>query len=191
VFVRAMSDSALAAWIRRNVVARVLPRVLASRRLRASAFHFVSELGIHYRESKQVTEGAPRLATGPRAGERLPDAKLVCDGTLVYLQAALSARFLSLLLCGPPDRWDGRTVAALGARYASLLEVHYLAKNESPGILVDSSGDALARLGLRREAESAQYLVRPDGYIGFRCAGSDLAQLTAYLEHWFDERRAT
>jgi 2-polyprenyl-6-methoxyphenol hydroxylase-like FAD-dependent oxidoreductase len=184
IFVRAMSAGAMAAWIRRNVAARVLPRVLASSRLRASAFRFVSELGIHYRDSKLVTEGVPQLTVGPRAGERLPDAKLVCAGTIVHLQAALSGRFLNLLLCGPPDRWDGPKVAALGARYASLLNIHYLAKDESPGILVDASGDALARLGLRRDAELAQYLVRPDGYIGFRCAGSDLAPLTTYLERW-------
>jgi 2-polyprenyl-6-methoxyphenol hydroxylase-like FAD-dependent oxidoreductase len=185
IFVRAMSDSALAAWVRRNVAARVLPRLLASSGVRASAFRFVSELGIHFRWSKLVAEGTPQLAAGPRAGERLPDARLVYNGTLAYLQAALSGPFLNLLLCGPPNRWDGSKVAALAARFTSLLKVHYVAKDESPGILVDTSGDALARLGLRSDAELAQYLVRPDGYIGFRCAGSDLAQLTAWLDDWF------
>ncbi|HEX5832072.1 MAG TPA: FAD-dependent monooxygenase, partial [Gemmatimonadaceae bacterium] len=58
-FTRAMSSSTFAAWTRRVVVPTVLPRVLGSRRLRASAFRFVSELGIHYRRSPAVTEGEP------------------------------------------------------------------------------------------------------------------------------------
>jgi hypothetical protein len=42
---------------------------------------------------------------------------------------------------------------------------------------------ALRRLGLGPN-DTAHYLVRPDGYIGFRAAGTDLAGLHAYLRRW-------
>jgi len=50
-------------------------------------------------------------------------------------------------------------------------------------VLVDSTGKALARLGIY---DVGQYLVRPDGHVGFRCAGEhDLEKVTQYLEQWF------
>ena len=45
--------------------------------------------------------------------------------------------------------------------------------------LVDESGVAFERLGIR---ESGIYLVRPDGYIAYRCAGSELGGVGAWLE---------
>jgi hypothetical protein len=51
--------------------------------------------------------------------------------------------------------------------------------------LVDASGDALARLGVR---DDALYLVRPDGYVAYRCAGRNLAGVEQYLARWFIAR---
>jgi hypothetical protein len=34
-------------------------------------------------------------------------------------------------------------------------------------------------------ASAAQYLVRPDGYIAFRCAGSAPGAVEGYLSEWF------
>ena len=31
---------------------------------------------------------------------------------------------------------------------------------------------------------TAQYLIRPDSYIGYRCGGDDLAGLQRYLARW-------
>jgi hypothetical protein len=39
----------------------------------------------------------------------------------------------------------------------------------------------LARLGARN---GAQYLVRPDGYVGYRCAGFDLGELQRHMTRW-------
>ncbi|HET7459077.1 MAG TPA: FAD-dependent monooxygenase, partial [Gemmatimonadaceae bacterium] len=78
-FTRAMSSGRAAGWARRVVVPRVLPRVVGSPRLRAFAFRFVSELGIRYRRSPAVAEGMARLHGGPRAGDRLPDLRLIRD----------------------------------------------------------------------------------------------------------------
>jgi 2-polyprenyl-6-methoxyphenol hydroxylase-like FAD-dependent oxidoreductase len=181
LFTRAMSDGALATWLRREVVSRILPRLLSSRRLRARAFRFISELAIRYRESVLSMEGAPRLRSGPRAGDRLPDAQLTRDGRQTTLHQELSGPRFHLLLCGMPDAWDQRRLTALRARFGGLLSVHTVGPSEREGALVDPAGELLAYLGVR---ESAQYLVRPDGYIGFRCAGQTLDGVARYLERW-------
>ena len=182
---RVTSSGALAAWARRVVMPAVLPRAFESGRLRATVFRFVSELGIRYRRSPAVTEGEPRLHGGPRAGDRLPDARLTLDGRDVWLQQSIVGPRLALLLCGDAEAWDAHGLADLGARHPDLLAVHRLASRATAGALVDARGDVLARLGVR---EAAQYLVRPDGHVAFRCAGRDLRALERYLDAWFAPR---
>lgn len=48
--------------------------------------------------------------------------------------------------------------------------------------MVDENGNAFARLGVR---DAAHYLVRPDGYIAFRCAGPTFNALERYLAVWY------
>jgi hypothetical protein len=179
--IRVMSAGRFASWARQLVIPRLLPRLFQSSRLRSLAFGFLSELRIHYRESPAVTEERPRLRSGPRAGARLPDARVTFDGQPVPLQRAVVGPNLSLLLCGDPQGWDRAAVARLAERYAGLIKLHRLARQAFPGALVDDGG-ALALLGVR---DRAQFLVRPDGYIAFRCSGSNLDALTRYLTQWF------
>jgi 2-polyprenyl-6-methoxyphenol hydroxylase-like FAD-dependent oxidoreductase len=184
LFTRAISGGRLATWFRRVVLAGLIPRIFASNRLRAYAVHLVSQLGIRYRNSPAVAEGEPRLQVGPRAGDRLPDAKIEHKGHQTYLQQELAGPSLHLLLCGVLDGWDHSQVAAITARHSRLAVIHYLTARSSPDVLVDSSGEVLSRLGVRGAQDSAQYLVRPDGHVGFRCAGRDLGALTMYLDQW-------
>jgi len=181
-----ISGGELAGWIRRVAMPWVLPRVIGSGRLRATAFRFVSELGIRYRRSPAVVEGAPRLRGGPRAGDRLPDARLTIDGSAVWLQEAIAGPHLALLLCGDLPRWDAGRLDALRKRFSDTLAVHYLVRRPAPGMLTDEDGAAMARLGVE---DAAQYLIRPDGYVGFRCAGRELDALEAYLREWYGEAR--
>jgi 2-polyprenyl-6-methoxyphenol hydroxylase-like FAD-dependent oxidoreductase len=184
LFTRAISGSAPATWLRRNVVARVLPRVLGSRQLRTSLFHFVSQLGIRYRDSPAVTEGEPRLRVGPKAGDRFPDARIEYDGRQTYLQEELAGPCLHLVLCGVRDGWDRSHAADVSARHPGLIVIHYLTTTSSADALVDTGDGVLPRLGVRDAQDAAQYLVRPDGHIGFRCAGRDLGAVTMYLDRW-------
>jgi 2-polyprenyl-6-methoxyphenol hydroxylase-like FAD-dependent oxidoreductase len=181
-FTRAMSSGAVAGWARRVVVPSVLPRIVGSRRLRALAFRFVSQLGIRYRRSPAVTEGEPRLHGGPRAGDRLPDVRLTRDGGPVWLQEAVVGPHLALLLCGDVEGWNAGYLAELRARYAELLSVRHLSRHAAPGALVDERGEALAQLGVQ---DAAQYLVRPDGHVGFRCAGRAFTELERHLAEWY------
>lgn len=185
IFTRSMSSSAVAAWVRRSVVAPVLPGVMRTERIRAFAFRFVSELSIRYRGSAVVTEGTPSLRKGPRAGDRLPDAELTRDGHSTTLQRELVGPCLHLLLCGAVEDWDAHVVTELAARYDATVVVRYLTRSTVADALVDGSGVAFTRLGVR---DAAQYLIRPDGYVAYRCAGIDLRGVHEYLGRWFRER---
>ena len=179
--VRSLADNAIVAWLRRNVATRVLPGVLTSTRLRAAGFRFISELGIRYRRSPAVMEAQPRLRAGPRAGDRFPDASLTLDGRTVRLHEAVVGPCLTLVLCGDGEPFDIERLGRHPASRDGLLRIKLLTRSE-PGALVDERGEAFARLGVE---DAAQYLVRPDGYVGFRCAGRAFDALEAYLTEWY------
>jgi 2-polyprenyl-6-methoxyphenol hydroxylase-like FAD-dependent oxidoreductase len=181
-FTRAMSGRPLATWARRVVVPHVIPHFFELRWLRRTAFSFVSELGIRYRKSPAIGEGEPRLRKGPRPGDRLPDAEILMNGRSTYLQQALAGPHLALLLCGDSRHWDSLELDGLRARYGRVMATQCLSTTASDGSLVDQKGHAFARLGVQH---TAQYLVRPDGYIAFRSAGRTFEQLDRYLADWY------
>jgi 2-polyprenyl-6-methoxyphenol hydroxylase-like FAD-dependent oxidoreductase len=181
-FARAVTSGGSVTSLRRVMVRGVVAPALSSPRVRAFAFHFVSQLGIHYRKSPAVAEGEPRLSKGPRAGDRLPDAQVLRDGQRTYLQQVLGSPRMHLLLCGPVAAWNKEGVMALAQRFPDVLAINYLAREHSDEALVDSSGEAFTRLGVDR---NAMYLIRPDGHVAFRCGGTDLRGPAAYLAQWF------
>ena len=71
----------------------------------------------------------------------------------------------------------------LHERYPSLVAVHHLTMQNTPSALHDPDGQALRRLGLTAR-HTAQYLVRPDGHVGYRAGGTDATQLARYLGRW-------
>jgi 2-polyprenyl-6-methoxyphenol hydroxylase-like FAD-dependent oxidoreductase len=180
--VRSLSDNAIVSWLRRNVAASVVPGVLTSSRLRAAGFRFISELGIRYRRSPAVTEGEPRLRAGPRAGDRFPDARLTLDGRMVRLQDAVVGPCLTLVLCGDGEPFDIERLSRHTSNRDGLLRIKHLSRCSERGALADEPGEVFARLGVE---DAAQYLVRPDGYVGFRCAGRAFDALESYLAEWY------
>jgi hypothetical protein len=181
-FTRAMSGRPLATWARRMVVPHIIPRLLASSRIRRAAFGFVSELHIRYRASPAVAEGEPSQNRGPRAGDRLPDAVVQAHGRSGYLQQAVAGPHHALLLCGSPSTWPSEKVIRLQRRFGHVLSVFRLSTDPHADALFDRAGDAFERLGVRG---AAQYLIRPDGYVAFRCAGDSLRAVEQYLDRWF------
>jgi 2-polyprenyl-6-methoxyphenol hydroxylase-like FAD-dependent oxidoreductase len=175
------STNPLLRALRTRLVPRVLPLALRFDRALASGFRTVSQLNIGYRSSPAVQEGRPALRRGPKAGDRLPDARIARDGQPCWLGEALAGPGFHLLLCGPPGDWHPSQLATLRHRYPNTLSVHHLTRTATPGALHDLDGQALARLGVDA---AAQYLIRPDGHIGYRCGGDDLAGLRRHLAHW-------
>jgi hypothetical protein len=177
----ATSTNRILRLLRTQIAPRVAPLLLRFSRGKAYAFRTLAQLRINYRNSPAVQEGEPALLRGPKAGDRLPDARVVRDGQPVQLHEALAAPSFHLLLCGPANRWPAEQLAALQERYGALVAVHRLTREAAPRSLHDADGQAFARLGVDPKA---QYLVRPDGHIGYRSAGSDLSGAERYLARW-------
>ena len=184
LFMRAMSSNRFAAWMRRAVMAKVLPRLFRSDWVRATAFRFVSELAISYRGRSAVAEAGPRRSGARRAGDRLPDARVIRNGRETYVLRELSGPRFHVLLCGDLKHWDPHAVQELEQSYRSVVAIHYFARSQAPEALVDARGEALARLGVGASGNAVQYVVRPDGYIGARCGGPDLTFISRYLARW-------
>jgi len=161
----------------------VIPLALKARTARAYAFRAASELDIRYRHSRLSLDGPNPPRKGPKAGDRLPDASIVHHGQPSRLHRALAAAGWHLLLCGPPDAWPAQAMTQLQERHPGLVAVHHLTMQNTPGALHDPDGQALRRLGLTAR-HTAQYLVRPDGHVGYRAGGTDATQLARYLGRW-------
>jgi hypothetical protein len=194
---KSVTRGSYAAALRRLIVRHVIAPALSKRRIRAMAFHFVSQLGIRYTNSPVVTEGTPNLRRGPRAGDRLPDVRVGRGNQTqkAYLQEELLKPYMTLLLCGPVEAWNSDGLCSLAREFQDLLELTHLRRaglEGPPGAasetgsgnatLVDEEGTALAMLGVD---STAQYLIRPDGHVAFRCAGTDLSGVRDYLRRWF------
>jgi 2-polyprenyl-6-methoxyphenol hydroxylase-like FAD-dependent oxidoreductase len=176
------ADNPLVTRARAAMAPIAVPLGLRSSRLRALAFRTVGQLWVRYRRGPVTVEGRPKLRRGPRAGQRLPDAPLFRGQIPCRLHEALATPAFQLLLCGPPSAWNPQELAQFQEHYGGLVAVHRLSIRPDPDALNDPSGATLTRLG---GGNGAQYLVRPDGYIGYRCAGFDLADLQRHMASWF------
>lgn len=192
-FTIATSNSPLVRFLRSQVVPRVLPLALRSRRGRALGFRTVSELAIEYRRSPLSEDGPDSPSNGPKAGDRLPDAPITRNGEIVSLQRALAGVGFHVILCGPVDVWPESAAAEFTERYGDLVTVHRLTRDNAPGVLYDHTGQASYRLGMNHQVggdqvglqmSAAHYLIRPDGHIGYRAGTNDLTGLHTYLERW-------
>src|SRR5262249_44855672 len=152
----ATSESHTLRLVRTELVPRLAPLLLRSSSARAHGFRTLAQLRIQYRDSPAVQEGDPVLKRGPKAGDRLPDARVPRDGQTGWLQDAVATRGFHLLLCGPTDGWTAVHLAALQERNGGLIAVHRLAREAVPGVLHDRDGQLFSRLGVER---AAQYLV--------------------------------
>jgi 2-polyprenyl-6-methoxyphenol hydroxylase-like FAD-dependent oxidoreductase len=182
-FTIATSTNPVVRFARTRLAPALIPLALKAKTGRAYAFRTVSQLSIRYRRSPLSWDGNGVPRRGPRAGDRLPDALVVQDGESTTLHAAVATAGWHLLLCGPPDAWSRSQVPQLTGSYAGIVAVHHLSTHDSPGVLHDPHGHAVHRLGLTPH-ECAQYLVRPDGHIGYRAGGTGLDGLARYLRRW-------
>ncbi len=136
---------------------------------------------------------------GPDPGERAPDVPLgSVDPGPKRLFEVLRGTKHTLLVFEGRERTaeDGRAIEALGdlvrERFSERIEAHLIARPgegtsdllrwEGPR-LFDPEGAMHRRYGA---AAPCLYLVRPDGYIGYRSQPPDAGKLGAYLEQIFD-----
>lgn len=148
IFWAEASDHPLAEFARAVLAPRGVPFIpwLTQRR---SLMHLVArtlaQFRVHYRHSPlAVGRGLPRLAARQsvwrtRAGARLPDIPVVCDGVPVLLHSLLATPGVHVLLERNSDDIDQRS----GDPFVT---VHRLRDQQGAGVMI----------------------VRPDGYVGYR-----------------------
>jgi 2-polyprenyl-6-methoxyphenol hydroxylase-like FAD-dependent oxidoreductase len=189
LFKFATSANPLMKLARTQLAPRLIPLAIKSRPLRTAGLRMISELDVNYRRSPIVETGSRIMFRGPKAGDRLPDAPVLRSGQPSTLHAELAGAGFHLLLCGPG--WSGRRRQDSPSSYskhpfaefpaaAEATSVHRLGIGDAATIKPAADGLVLKRLGLRRH-QAALFLVRPDGYIGYRSAGTDLSGVRQYL----------
>ncbi len=189
-FTIATSTNPVVRFARTRLAPTVIPVALKATPARGYAFRTVAQLDIRYRRSPLSLDGPNPPRKGPKSGDRLPDASIIHEGHPSRLHRVLATPGWHLLLCGPPDARTSPAMAQLAERHTSLVTVHHLTVQNTPGALYDPDGQALRRLGLTAR-HTAQYLVRPDGHIGYRAAGTDVTGLARYLSRWLPGPQTT
>jgi 2-polyprenyl-6-methoxyphenol hydroxylase-like FAD-dependent oxidoreductase len=146
----------------------------------------ISGIAVNYRHSP-IVEDHPVGGSSLRAGDRAPDAPLADAqrGGTPRLYDLFAADRCVLLLLGDAGSWQ----VALPRYPEHRLTVHRIAARATPGAhLIDREGAVAARYG----PAPAAYLIRPDGYVGFRCPESELAaHLPGYLTKLFGSAPTT
>ena len=173
----------------------------------------VAELNIGYRHSPIVAEHhsllpGPRGAhasvlgwhnfdAGPRAGDRAADARLMlCPGreSVRFFQRLRGTRhhlvlFAGVVATGETHRRLQALAAATMHAYPDRIKPHLIVPHELPEdlvgkgeILLDPRGELHHRYGAR---SACLYVVRPDGYIGFRSQPPDPEALKSYFTQIF------
>lgn len=175
-----------------RIVRRLLPtlvvQLLGVPIVRKRVARFVSQTGIRYRESPLSTDahGAARLGKkAPHAGDRAPDVELDAGRRLVELMHG--PRHSLLLFAGRSTALLERFATMsdeIRGRYGDLVRPTIVRLDPSHPAIgeVDRRGDAHDRYGA---GAGGIYLVRPDGYIAFRGAGTDVEALRATLRQRF------
>jgi 2-polyprenyl-6-methoxyphenol hydroxylase-like FAD-dependent oxidoreductase len=186
-FTIATSDARLIRFARTRVAPILLPLALKPRAIRAYAFRMLSQLAIRYRASALSLDGPGSPRRGPRAGDRLPDGPVSRNGRQTRLHAVIASPGWHLIRCGPANAWPRAEHVSISDRHTGLMSVHHLSATSGPGMLTDIDGRMLRRLGLGTGG-SAQYLVRPDGHIGYRSGVADDGGLIKYLRRWLPAR---
>ena len=147
----------------------------------------LSGTAVNYRHSPIVEECAAGLH-GPAAGDRAPDAPLTTSegGTALRLYDLIAEHRHVLLLLGGIPEVSPDTLRDLPKRHYATYRI--AAQGTYSGDLIDHQGVVATHFG----STPAAYLIRPDGYVGFRCGESELStRLLRYLAKLFGLAAAT
>jgi 2-polyprenyl-6-methoxyphenol hydroxylase-like FAD-dependent oxidoreductase len=131
-----------------------------------------SGLTYTYRDHVAKVEGLAPME-GPQAGDRAPDADL--GGGKALYDFTRHPKFTLLLLAAHDDHSSARATLLrhLTQRFHTVLDGH----------VVPPAADVVKHYGA--SAHDRFFLLRPDGYVGFRCLATEADRLESYLAHQF------
>ncbi|MEP2990322.1 MAG: FAD-dependent monooxygenase [Parasphingorhabdus sp.] len=131
----------------------------------------VAGISYTYRDHIKTAEGLASMNGGPEAGDRAPDAELSGGNRLHHLFRSGGMTLLIL-----PDDSDHDAAKAIKSKmadqYGSVIET-YISDRSDHQVMDAYGGDGGGRA----------YLIRPDGYIAFRCAVGEADRLDEYLQN--------
>jgi len=161
-----------------------------------------SEISINYRHGPLCSQQWPSMTGGLAAGDRLGDAPLASalDGHASTLLQNLDGKRHSLLLLPGKDSESLSRLILIAEEtdqsFPGILAGHLILKPETPNPPAASSDlavwvDTEARAHEQLHAnEATLILVRPDGYIGFRCQPADGTALRAHMQSYLIPAKA-
>lgn len=180
----------------RSVRNRLLPLIMSRPHVQQRVRNLLSELTVNYRRSPTVGEHG--AGPGPSAGDRAPDARLLNPATrapIRLFEVLRGTRHALLLLGGTEPTVEGdRALVSLARsvreRYGQLIAAHLIVAGEAPPSGLDRDGSLFLDPGhsLHNRYGAGMpclYLIRPDGYVGYRSQPADAERLFAYLKTIF------
>lgn len=161
-------------WFLERVRDGVLARIASLDAVQDRAREAISELGISYRKSVIVRDcggGSPL-----RAGDRAPDCDALDEtGTKFRIFDLLKEPTHTLVSVMPGPQCDLNRLSGILRKYDDVMQ---------GAVLVDGDDEFRTQYA---HADGVLYVIRPDGYIGFRAVASDLDALEAWAHDLFIE----
>jgi 2-polyprenyl-6-methoxyphenol hydroxylase-like FAD-dependent oxidoreductase len=128
-----------------------------------------SGISYTYRDYVEQPDAGADLE-GPMIGDRVPDADLADGRTLFRLMSHTGFTMIALPGTGDDRREPDPLFDAIHSRYGDVARCHSL--EPSAGLAHAFGTDSDERL----------FLIRPDGYVGYRCRRDQADLLTGYLD---------
>ncbi|KTE39331.1 MULTISPECIES: FAD-dependent monooxygenase [unclassified Sphingopyxis] len=176
LFAAAAGQAGFKAKMRDRMLPVVLPFISKKKPFQTNAFKGASQRGIAYPPGGSLVPADGAGGKGPKPGERAPDAPWPGDGTLYEALAGYRFTLLALSL-DPADDASGPALAAAQDALAKL-------DPRAEPVVIDAipADAALAtRYGLGGKRRRMLYVVRPDGYVGWRGTGWDAAACAEWI----------
>ncbi|MEV6630341.1 FAD-dependent monooxygenase [Actinoplanes sp. NPDC051470] len=143
------------------------------------AFRRLSQIGLAYRPGPYAVNELLHSLDGPWAGQRAPDARIRTGRQMFDLLAGYRLRVIAL----SRQPLDDAAVTRLTAELAGL-PAHIVARvacrADERVELVDAV-QVFDAYGLRTGTAQALYVIRPDGYVAWRCDELDVDACRAFL----------
>jgi FAD binding domain len=166
-----------------------LPLLSETKIFQSQATKTISETAVQYRDSPAVEDHY--IPRGPRACDFAPNATVLrpAKKDRIRIASLLGKEHVLLAIDGLSSGQDvfeklQPTFDLVKARYGQIVRFYLVSTEEQyslgANLLIDGDRQLAQNYGL-----SALYLIRPDGYIAFRCKAEEPELLSSYLEKNF------
>jgi 2-polyprenyl-6-methoxyphenol hydroxylase-like FAD-dependent oxidoreductase len=192
VFGKVSLQSGFAVMLRNFFVPIVMKIVTRIPRCRYSLFRFISELGIRYHENTFLQDDISQSGNRPpkrlSPGHRAPNATYKRNQDIFSLIQGYQFHLLVLSrksLSKEEINMVARDLTALPNSLGLPLNTHFITHSvagENENILQAETNDVFNKYGISDKYPSGLFLIRPDGYIGFRSDTLNFSKFKKYCE---------